>query len=275
MYGDFSVTQGNYFFTLQNIIGKKFIVKPGSKISWNGDPLDAQMNMKTYYKSRANLINLVDTTFNTPQFDNRIQVNSNLGLSGSLWKPQLKIGISLPNGTPEEISFLKEQVFSDDEINRQAFSLILTSRFLPLSSSVGSIVSDKTGLHNGMQFVEGQINNALNGLLHPNLDLGVDYNEIQNTETDDNLTKDELRLLAGFKYKKLSLKTDYDINNQVGDIEAEFKITEALKAKAYHKTTTDATALSNQINTTYGLGAAYQKSFDYFKDLLRKKGTSK
>ena len=88
---------------------------------------------------------------------------------------------------------------------------------------------------------------------------------------EENLTKDELRLLAGFKYKNLSLKTDYDINNQVGDIEAEFKITESLKAKAYHKTTTDATALNNQINTTYGLGAAYQKSFDYFKALFKKK----
>jgi hypothetical protein len=226
--------------------------------------------MKTYYKSRANLINLVvDSTLNT--FDNRIQVNSNIGLFGSLWKPRLKIGISLPNGTPEEISFLKDKVFSDDEINRQAFSLILTSRFLPLSSSVGSIVNDKAGLHNGMQFVEGQINNALSGLLHPNLDLGVDYNEVDKSDSEEDLTKDELRLLAGFKYKNLSLKTDYDINNQVGDIEAEFKITEAFKAKAYHKTITDATALNNQITTTYGLGAAYQKSFDYFKDLFRKK----
>ena len=118
-------------------------------------------------------------TINTSQLNNRISVNSNLGLFGSLWKPELKIGISLPDGTPEQISFLQEKVFGDDEINRQAFSLILTSQFLPLSSSVGSIVSDKTGLHNGMQFVEGQINNALSGLLHPNLDLGVDYNEVQ------------------------------------------------------------------------------------------------
>ena len=281
MYGDFSVTKGNYFFTLQNIIGKKFIVEPGSKISWNGDPLDAQMNINTFYKSRANLINLVDTSQagdspgDIEKFDNRIQVNTNIGLFGSLWKPKLKIGVSLPNGTPEEKDFLREKVYGNDEINRQAFSLILTSQFLPLSSSVGSIVSDKAGLHNGMQFVEGQINNALSGLIHPNLDLGVDYNEVEENKSEENLTKDELRLLAGFKYKNLSFKTDYDINNQVGDIEAEFKITEALKAKAYHKTTTDATALNNQINTTYGLGAAYQKSFDYFKTLFKKRNKEK
>ena len=276
MYGDFTVSEGNYFFTLQNIIGKKFIVEPGSKISWNGNPLDAQIAMKTYYKSRANLIDLVDLSKSdsaslVQQFDNRIEVHSNLGLFGSLWKPDLKIGISLPNGTTEELNFLQERISGDDEINRQAFALILTSQFLRPSSGFESIVSDKAGFHNGMQFVEGQINNALSGLLHPNLDLGVDYNEVEETGSADNLTKDELRLLAGFKYKNLVLKTDYDINNQVGDIEAEFKITEALKAKAYHKTVNDATTLNNQVTTTYGLGASYQKSFDSLKDLFRRK----
>ena len=165
----------------------------------------------------------------------------------------------------------EEKIVGVDEINRQAFSLILTSQFLPPSSGFESIVSDKAGLHNGMQFVEGQINNALSGLLHPNLDLGVDYNEVEENESNENLTKDELRLLAGFKYKNLSVKTDYDINNQVGDIEAEFKITEALKAKAYHKTTSDQTAINNQINTTYGIGAVFQKSFESIMDLFRKK----
>lgn len=165
-------------------------------------------------------------------------------------------------------NFLQERVYGDDEINRQAFSLILTSQFLPPSYGYDVIVSDKAGLHNGMQFVEGQINNALSNIWN-GVDLGVDYNEVEDVNSE-NLTKDELRLLAGFQYKNLSLKTDYDINNQVGDIEAEFKITDALKAKAYHKTTNDA-ALSNQTTTTFGLGAAYQKSFNSFKELFRRK----
>ena len=277
MYGEYAVTEGNYFFTLQNIISKRFLVKPGSKISWDGNPLDAKIAMNTYYKSRANLMDLVDSNqvadFDnlTRQFDNRISVYSNIGLYGSLWKPDLKIGITLPNGTPEEKNFLTERIFGEDEINRQAFSLILTSRFLPPTNGVESIVSDRSaGLNNGMQFVEGQINNALSGLLHPNLDIGLDYNDVQNSGTEENLTKDELRLLAGFQYKNLSFRTDYDINNQVGDIEAEFRITAALKAKAYHKSINDITAVNNQTTTTtYGLGAAYQKSFDSFKDLFK------
>ena len=277
MYGEYTVSEGDYFFTLQNVIGKRFIVEPGSKISWDGDPLDAKIAMNTYYKSRANLIDLIDSNQIdyerlSLEHDKRIPVHSNLGLYGSLWQPNLKIGITLPNGTLEDKNFLIERIFGEDEINRQAFSLILTSQFLPPSSSVESIVSDKAGLHNGMQFVEGQINNALSGLLHPNLDLGVDYNGVENSDNSENLTKDELRLLAGFQYKNLSFSTDYDINNQVGDIEAEFRITAALRAKAYHKSISDITAVNNQTTTTtYGLGAAYQKSFNSFKDLFKRK----
>lgn len=278
MYGDYTVTSGDYYFTLQNIIGKRFVVEPGSKISWDGDPLDAQMAMKTYYRSRANLISLADSTQEADyaslaqKIDQRIEVHSNLGLFGSLWNPDLIIGISLPNGTLDEKDFLATRIFGEDEINRQAFSLILTNQFIPPNSSgVRNTVSGKTGIENGMQFIEGQINNALSGLFSKNLDLGVDYNNVEETGDAENLTKDELRLLAGFKYKNLSLKTDYDINNQVGDIEAEFKITEALKAKAYHKTTNDPTNINNQTTTTYGIGAAYQKSFNSLRELFGRK----
>lgn len=276
MYGDYSVTNGDYYFTLQNIIGKRFIVEPGSQISWDGDPLDAQMKMKTYYRSRANLISLVDTTQETGQdvtnYDRRIEVHSNLGLYGSLWNPDLKIGISLPSGTPNEKDFLASRIIGEDEINRQAFSLILTNQFIPPSSSgVRNTVNGRTGIENGMQFVEGQINNALSGLFKNKIDLGVDYNNVEDTGEEEGLSKDELRLLAGFKYKNLSVKTDYDINNQVGDIEAEFKITEALKAKAYHKTTNDPTNINNQITTTYGIGAAFQKSFSSFREIFGRK----
>lgn len=276
MYGDYVINKGSYYFTLQNIIAKRFNVEPGSSMTWDGDPLNGQIAMKTYYRSRANLINLIDSNqvgdFNTfaAQYDNRIPVNTNLGLFGSLWKPEIRIGISLPSGSPEEINFLQSTIVGEDEINRQAFSLLLTNQFLPPNSGMGAIVSDKAGINNGMQFVEGQINNALSSIV-PNLDLGVDYNDVAEGQNGENLSKDELRLLAGYKYKNLSVRTDFDINNQVGDIEAEFKITDELRAKAYHKTTNDANAINNQTTTTYGLGAAYQKSFDSIKEFFRRK----
>ncbi len=270
MYGDFEIDEGDYYFTLQRIIGRKFIVKPGSKMSWDGDPLDATINMHTYYRSRANLIDLVDSSqvVNYEDlnelFNKRIAVNTDLFLKGSLWKPNIDIGITLPNGTPEENNHLESYIIGEDEINRQAFTLLLASHFIP---PVGSEDLREDGINQGLQVIEGQLNNALSNIWD-NVDLGVDYN----TTTDDKL-KDEIRLLAGFQYKKFTVRTDYDINRQVGDIEADFKITNNFRAKAYHKITKDeelgvgSTAPTN----TSGLGVSYQKSFNSFKALFRRK----
>ena len=41
MYGDYTITEGSYLFTLQNIINKRFIIENGSTIQWTGEPLDA------------------------------------------------------------------------------------------------------------------------------------------------------------------------------------------------------------------------------------------
>ena len=51
IFGDILIENGDscYLFTLQNVINKKFEVKPGGRISWNGDPADANIELETFY----------------------------------------------------------------------------------------------------------------------------------------------------------------------------------------------------------------------------------
>ncbi|MFR9593808.1 MAG: hypothetical protein SNI57_04585, partial [Rikenellaceae bacterium] len=44
MYGDYTIVEGNYLFTLRNIVNKRFVINPGSTIQWSGDPLDARLD---------------------------------------------------------------------------------------------------------------------------------------------------------------------------------------------------------------------------------------
>ena len=50
MWGDFSTYDGIYNFKNLGVIDKKFNVKPGGTIIWEGDPLDAKMNLQQYTK---------------------------------------------------------------------------------------------------------------------------------------------------------------------------------------------------------------------------------
>jgi hypothetical protein len=45
LFGTYTVTKGDYLFTLQNLVNKRFIVDQGSTIRWNGDPYNAAMDM--------------------------------------------------------------------------------------------------------------------------------------------------------------------------------------------------------------------------------------
>ena len=50
IYGDFVTSEGEYNFKDLALIDKKFRLNEGGTIIWDGDPLDAQMNISAIYE---------------------------------------------------------------------------------------------------------------------------------------------------------------------------------------------------------------------------------
>src|SRR5882762_9784482 len=75
MFGAYEFERGNYNFTLYDIINKEFSINKGSRITWFGDPYEAQLSITASYKqlvSFAPTISDQSTTqatsvVNTPQ----------------------------------------------------------------------------------------------------------------------------------------------------------------------------------------------------------------
>ena len=49
MFGTYTLTRGNYNFTLQDIIIKDFTIRDGSSITFHGDPYAAQLDIQAIY----------------------------------------------------------------------------------------------------------------------------------------------------------------------------------------------------------------------------------
>ena len=64
MYGQVEIVRGAYNFTLQGLINKEFVVRPGGIISWNGDPLAGEMNVTATYTQRTSLAPVLGTASN-------------------------------------------------------------------------------------------------------------------------------------------------------------------------------------------------------------------
>ncbi|MCA1800373.1 MAG: translocation/assembly module TamB, partial [Actinobacteria bacterium] len=75
--GDYIISSGDYLFTLGNILNKRFSVTEGSRISWNGDIAEADIDIRAVYKLEASLYELLQIE----ELRNRIPVECHLHMT--------------------------------------------------------------------------------------------------------------------------------------------------------------------------------------------------
>ncbi|MDE6046802.1 MAG: translocation/assembly module TamB, partial [Alistipes sp.] len=74
MYGDYTIREGSYLLSLQNIINKRFTIASGSTIQWTGAPMDALLDIDAVYKVKASLQPLLQGTSNRGGTDRSVPV---------------------------------------------------------------------------------------------------------------------------------------------------------------------------------------------------------
>ena len=55
MFGNFNVTSGDYTFVAGDIFLRRFQLRDGGIIRWEGDPANAQLNMTAAYRARPDI----------------------------------------------------------------------------------------------------------------------------------------------------------------------------------------------------------------------------
>src|SRR5690606_32900778 len=57
-FGTFTVAGGSYAFVAGDVFTRRFEIEPGGALTWDGDPLDAQIDLTADYRTRASLAGL-------------------------------------------------------------------------------------------------------------------------------------------------------------------------------------------------------------------------
>ncbi len=100
MVGTYEIDKGDYNFTLQNVINKKFTIKKGSRIVWSGDPYGAQLDVKAGYTQLVSLVGVLPNTSSSNVSGNeaiatalsrRYPVEVTISLSDRLMSPHDKV----------------------------------------------------------------------------------------------------------------------------------------------------------------------------------------
>ena len=129
LYGTYTINNGYYLFTLQNLIRKEFKVDQGSTIAWTGDPFNAQVNIRALYPLTASLRDLLDESELSSISRTSVPVNCILKLTDNLMKPTINFGIELPNSEERVKQIVRNIVNTDEMMNRQILYLLVFNRF--------------------------------------------------------------------------------------------------------------------------------------------------
>lgn len=142
LIGTYDIVEGSYQLSFGNIVRKKFYLQRGSRISWSGDPIAAELDLKAESRVRTSPEDLISdqvTGMTQEELDRtrqQLQFIVRLNMTGKLLTPKIDFDIDLP---PDQRDALNGTVYTrllqlneqESELNQQVFALIILNRFLP------------------------------------------------------------------------------------------------------------------------------------------------
>ncbi|MBK5285967.1 MAG: translocation/assembly module TamB domain-containing protein, partial [Bacteroidia bacterium] len=183
--GNVIIEDGDYLFTLKNVINKKFRIEPGSTVTFSGDPLDADVNLTAIYRTRTYLKDLIP---NDSSYLSRQTVDCLLKLSGKLFNPKVKFEVLIPGGDATTQSLVNNVLNNEEEMSKQVISLLVLNSFQPINRGAGA-AGNYTGSAgaNAGELLSNQFNNWLS-------QANKDWNFSVNYRFKDAISRDELDL---------------------------------------------------------------------------------
>jgi hypothetical protein len=267
MWGDFQAYEGTYNFKYGGLIDKKFAVKKGGSITWEGNPMRAQLNLEAVYKTTANPAVLLDNS----SFNTKVPVEVVIGIRGDLTSPEPDFNIEFPTVSNVLKSEIQYKLNDKDVRQTQALYLLSSGGFLSsegvsqadfsgslfetASSILGGIIqSDDEKFKVGLNFIgadrrigketDGRfvatISSKINERITINGKLGVPFGGINESAI-------------------------------VGDVEILYRVNEdgTLNLRIFNKEN-DINYIGQGIGYTQGLGVSYEVDFDTFKEFVNK-----
>jgi len=291
--GAYNLNDGSYLVSLQSVIKKKFDIVPGSTIIWNGDPVDAEININASYTQRAAPIDLM-----TDQMSGLSETDKGgykqpypflvvLKLRGAILRPVISFEIQL---RPEDKGILggtvnqKLTLLNADEsaLNKQVFALLVLGRFVqenPLQSETGgteSLLRSTVG-----NFLSAELN-KLSSKIVPGVELNFDIQSYEDYQTGQAQGRTQVGI--GLKKQLFNERLSVQIGGNIdvegakaqqnsasdftSDITIEYKLTEdgRYRLKAFRHNQYEG-AIDGQLVET-GAGVVYVRDFNKWKDFF-------
>jgi translocation and assembly module TamB len=182
LHGRFEVTEGYYQLSMFDIVKKRFSLVAGSQLTWAGDPYAVDLGITARYEVRASPLDLVSDRMVGLSPD---QMNAyrqdlpfwvDLLIKGSLNAPDISFHLDMPEnrkGALDGVVYARLQELNqvENEVNKQAFGLIVFNRFLSGWTPGGEGGGEAMARSSASRIISQQMNHMADRLVK-----GIDLN---------------------------------------------------------------------------------------------------
>ncbi|MFZ2338323.1 MAG: translocation/assembly module TamB domain-containing protein [Bacteroidales bacterium] len=277
IFGDYAIEEGDYLFTLKNILNKKFEVEKGGKISFNGNIESAEIDLTAKYRNiKTSLSPILFPILQDPKYEARIPVEPQLNLSGNLFNPVVGFNIYLPNADEETRTYLRNAITTEEEKSKQFIYLLVMNSFYADPSYRASSGVTGTGTSamavTTTEMLSNQLSNWLSQISN-DFDVGFLY-----TPGTKDLSSQQLQVALSTQLlnDKVTINGNFDVTGTeteetplIGDFDIEYRLTEKLRFKVFNRYNNPYTGKGAPY--TQGLGFSLRQDFNNLSDIFKKK----
>ena len=273
MYGGYTIANGSYNFSLQQVVSKMFKLREGSSINFKGDPFDADLNIEALYYLTANLIDL-NELFST-ESRTQVPLNCVLKLDGMLRNPDISFDLELPSSSDELEQQMRSIINAEDMMAKQIIYLLVLGKFYTpeyMTARTGDFAAIASST------ISAQLSSALNSITDK-VQIGANV-RTANANFEDSevalmlssqLLNNRLLFNGNFGYRDNALTNNS--SNFVGEFDLEYKLNAKgeIRLKAYNHYNDMYRYMIKSAPTTQGVGIMFKKEFGNLLDLFKRK----
>lgn len=267
--GDFTLTGGKYNFSALGLVNREFTIKDGSSINFSGDIMASTLDIDAVYNTKVSLAPLLSDDNSVA---NRRNVECGIQITDRLSNPRLDFSIEIPDLNPMVKSRVESALSTEDKVQKQFLSLLLSNSFLPDEQS--GVANNSSMLYSNVtEAMANQLSNILHKLDIP-LDLGLKYQPSdKGTDIFDVAVSTQLfnnRVVVNGNIGNKEYSNGNTQNDVVGDLDIEIKLDRS-GAFRLNLFSHSADMYSNYLDNSQrnGVGLTYQTEFNSMRQFLR------
>ncbi|GJM30539.1 MAG: hypothetical protein DHS20C17_31740 [Cyclobacteriaceae bacterium] len=198
--GTYTMNEGFYQLSFYDLVKKRFLIKPESTVTWNGDPKNGDLDIVAFYTIKTSSLGLIGHEIGENEkglYRRALPYEVGINIRGNLENPQISFSLDLPVNDKANYPVLSNKLGRllqpeyEAELNRQVFGLLVLGGFIPESGAgeVNENLIATTALSNSVNAILASQLNRFAGQLVPGVDINVGLQSYSDFSTGSGNTR--------------------------------------------------------------------------------------